>query len=162
MGMFDELRSEYPLPAPNAQGLKFQTKSTNCNLDMYLIRPDGSLHMHGYEDAEFEENYFTGEIQFYDYSEGTLAFSAYFKRGILQQVNLLEDKRTPPTTNSAPATSTGESDTRELLKQTVEVLEMVVKRMKDTPAVQGREFNDLGIQVNNAIRAGRLHLEKTE
>lgn len=43
MGMFDYLKCKYPLPLPTAQNLSFQTKSLDCELGLYEIRPDGTL-----------------------------------------------------------------------------------------------------------------------
>lgn len=45
MGMFDDLRCEYPLPdCPiDAKGLTFQTKSLDCVMDFYTITKTGEL-----------------------------------------------------------------------------------------------------------------------
>jgi hypothetical protein len=43
MGMFDELRCEYPLPDPEVQEELFQTKSFENLLDYYAITKDGRL-----------------------------------------------------------------------------------------------------------------------
>lgn len=43
MGMYDELRTQYPLPVPEVQGETFQTKSLGCDLAIYTILEDGSL-----------------------------------------------------------------------------------------------------------------------
>jgi len=91
MGMFDDLRCEYPLPAPGANELSFQTKDTPAQwCDLYVIRADGTLWHEEYEtedrsdpDAEGLEaliglmtrvnerwvqcEKFTGEIRFYDF-----------------------------------------------------------------------------------------------
>ena len=46
MGMFYYLTCEYPLPDPEAQRLRFQTKSLECLLDRYTITADGRLILH--------------------------------------------------------------------------------------------------------------------
>ena len=46
MGMFDEVRVEYPLPDPEAQGLVFQTKSLDSLLDDFTVTHDGRLILH--------------------------------------------------------------------------------------------------------------------
>ncbi len=43
MGMFDELKCEYPLPDPEAQDFTFQTKSLDRSLANYVITKDGKL-----------------------------------------------------------------------------------------------------------------------
>lgn len=46
MGMFDDLRCEVRLPArPDAElrGFGYQTKDLDCELNQYVIRPDGRL-----------------------------------------------------------------------------------------------------------------------
>lgn len=122
MGMFDELRCERELPAPNADGLLFQTKDTPSQwLDSYVIRPDGTLWHQVYDTEDrsdpnaeglgrligsmtrvnprWESVPLTGEVCFYTgggYDTDNpwwLEFSAYFKDGQLQQLNLLTDTR---------------------------------------------------------------------
>ncbi len=46
MGMFDNVRLEYPLPDPEAQGLVFQTKSLDSLLDDFTVTSDGRLILH--------------------------------------------------------------------------------------------------------------------
>jgi len=43
MGMFDNLRCEYPLPDAAAQNFDFQTQSFDCLLDDYVITKEGRL-----------------------------------------------------------------------------------------------------------------------
>lgn len=43
MGMFDDLKCNYPLPNPKHQDLDFQTKSLECMMTQYLITEDGRL-----------------------------------------------------------------------------------------------------------------------
>lgn len=117
MGMFDYLRCEYPLPAPDAQHLEFQTKDTDSQfLDEYAIRADGTLWVQEYDTEDRSDPKakglmkligcatrvnkrwvhvpdVTGEICF---GNGEVCFSAYFRKGALQQINLLSDER--PTT----------------------------------------------------------------
>jgi len=50
MGMFDDLRCEYPLPVVGANGLAYQTKDTPAQyLDLYEIRSDGTLWHQEYD-----------------------------------------------------------------------------------------------------------------
>jgi hypothetical protein len=50
MGMFDDLKCEYPLPLAGANDLNYQTKDTNAQyLDRYEIRADGTLWHEEYE-----------------------------------------------------------------------------------------------------------------
>lgn len=51
MGMFDELKCEYPLPLPCPESV-FQTKDLGRFLDWYYITKDGKLE---YQDYEFQE-----------------------------------------------------------------------------------------------------------
>jgi hypothetical protein len=44
MGMYDDLRCEYPLPAEGANALSYQTKDTPAQYcEQYVIREDGTL-----------------------------------------------------------------------------------------------------------------------
>ena len=44
MGMFDDLRCDYPLPAEGANALAYQTKDTPAQyMEQYVIREDGTL-----------------------------------------------------------------------------------------------------------------------
>jgi hypothetical protein len=89
MGMYDELRCEYPLPVEGANQLLFQTKDTPSQyLDLYVIKADGSLWHETYDTEDRSDpnatgleaifgcatrvnqrlcqvTDFTGEIQFY-------------------------------------------------------------------------------------------------
>jgi len=50
MGMFDNLRCEYPLPVDGANELLFQTKDTPVQcLDLYKIDADGQLWHENYD-----------------------------------------------------------------------------------------------------------------
>jgi hypothetical protein len=52
MGMFDDLRCEYPLPAEGANALSYQTKDTPAQwMELYIIGADGRL-MHEEYDTE--------------------------------------------------------------------------------------------------------------
>lgn len=125
MGMFDYLRCEYPLPAPDAQHLEFQTKDTdNQYLDEYVIRADGTLWVQEYDTEDcsdpkaeglmkligcatrVREHWVnvpdvTGEIRFYSGCgpDMWVEFSAYFLKGKLQQLNLINDTRPAPADN---------------------------------------------------------------
>lgn len=118
MGLFDELRCERELPAPNCEGMLFQTKDTPSQyMDLYVIRADGTLWREVYDTEDRsdpnaegllrlfgmatrvnkrweQESEFTGEIRFYEsVGEAWVEFSAYFLRGNLQQLNLIADER---------------------------------------------------------------------
>lgn len=62
MGMYDELRCEYPLPDGIVQDKWFQTKSFDCALDRYTITRDGRLILHQvrYEAVPEEERPYYG------------------------------------------------------------------------------------------------------
>jgi hypothetical protein len=114
MGMYDTLRCKYPLPAEGANDLEYQTKSTPAQgLDEYEIREDGTLWYREY-DVEWvkDEEYsftssvmarmnlrweqvedFTAEIRFYHWNKGRIEFSAYFVKGQLKHLELIEDRR---------------------------------------------------------------------
>lgn len=50
MGLYDHVHCKYPLPDPQVQDLKFQTKSTDAPyLDNYEITADGRLLRAAYE-----------------------------------------------------------------------------------------------------------------
>jgi hypothetical protein len=51
MGMYDELKCEYPLPEKSAkyQDLQFQTKSLGNFLDKYIISKDGELIIYSFD-----------------------------------------------------------------------------------------------------------------
>ena len=118
MGMFDHLRSEYPLPAAGANELAYQTKDTDAQwMDNYVIRADGTLWHELYETEDHSDPTqtglarfigsearvrprwvqvpaWTGEIRFYTYrGDRRLEFSAYFVDGVLSQVHRIEDAR---------------------------------------------------------------------
>lgn len=126
MGMYDELRCDYPLPAEGANGLEFQTKDTPAQFcDQYVIDKDGQLLHEQYDVEDHSDpqaegiwrlvgsmtrvnkrlvpvSDFTGEIRFYDLLDfgGWIEFSSYFIDGKLQSVQLLKDSRS--TTKVAP------------------------------------------------------------
>lgn len=116
MGMYDEVRCVYPLPVPGANELMYQTKSFDAPMiDLYEIRADGTLWREAYDIEDRSDpnatgvyrfegmmtpvnkrwepmSAFTGEVRFYDWLEpdGWIEWSAYFKDGSLQQLNLIE------------------------------------------------------------------------
>lgn len=49
MGMFDDIKCEYPLPDAEAQGETFQTKDLDCLLDTFTITKEGRLMYHAYD-----------------------------------------------------------------------------------------------------------------
>ena len=46
MGMYDDIRCEYPLPDKEVQGEVFQTKDFGCCLEEYLITKEGKIIHH--------------------------------------------------------------------------------------------------------------------
>jgi hypothetical protein len=62
MGMFDELKCEYPLPDAAVQEETFQTKSLNRVMDRYTITQEGRLILHKvrYEVVPEEEREYYG------------------------------------------------------------------------------------------------------
>lgn len=63
MGMFDEIRCEYPLPDQGVQDEVFQTKSFHREMDRYTITADGRLihHMTRWESVPEEERPYYGK-----------------------------------------------------------------------------------------------------
>lgn len=123
MGMYDDIRCDYPLPAPGANDLTgYQTKDTPAQeCDLYVIDKDGGLHHEEYDIEDRSDpnadglyrligmmtrtnarlapvNDFTGEIRFYTIpAEGQwIEFSSYFIDGKMQSVTLIEDTRPTP------------------------------------------------------------------
>lgn len=95
MGMFDDIKCEYPLPLPANQGelagrnwqeQQFQTKDFDCVMTEYCIRKDGTLWERTYAwettrkgrprrkpEGWQQVNSFTGTVCFYDYIYGRKA-----------------------------------------------------------------------------------------
>jgi hypothetical protein len=125
MGMFDQIRSKYPLPLPEFQDMEFQTKDTpNQFMDDYEIREDGTLWACEYDIEDRSDPNakgiarmcgslarvnprwvqvpdFTGEICFYNSfgpgRSGWIEFSAYFVKGKLNQLHTLVHRKTEET-----------------------------------------------------------------
>lgn len=108
MGMFDELRCAYPLPADGANDLEYQTKDTPAQwIDRYEIDKEGNLLHEQYDTEDHSDpntrvnkrlvrvDDFTGEIRFYDMPAAGewIEFSSYFIGGKLQSVTLIRDTR---------------------------------------------------------------------
>jgi hypothetical protein len=110
MGMFDNVRCEYPLPVDGANEFLFQTKDTPAQyLDDYEIRADGTLWYEEY-DARIEETEdaplgfwmhrenrrwtpldFTGELEIHHYEcespFGTYySFRFWFRDGVVKDL----------------------------------------------------------------------------
>lgn len=122
MGMFDEIRCLYPLPLDGANARTYQTKDTPAQFtDLYEIREDGTLWHENYDledqsdptktgierifgmcarvNERWEPVDFTGEIRFYDFvketldhADGWIEWSAYFTKGKLVALNLIENR----------------------------------------------------------------------
>ena len=110
MGMFDYVQCHYPLPVEGAADVEYQTKDTPAQwLDRYEIRADGTLWHQDYDTEDrsdpnaegfarlfgcatrvnerWERVALTGEIVFYS---GDFEFSAYFVRGELKHLEMLQ------------------------------------------------------------------------
>ena len=122
MGMFDEIRCLYPLPLEGANARVYQTKDTPAQFtDLYEIREDGTLWHEEYDledqsdpnaegiarifgmcarvNERWEPVDLTGEIRFYDFiretldrADGWIEWSAYFTKGKLVALNLIENR----------------------------------------------------------------------
>lgn len=105
MGMFDEIRCRMSLPVDIGVDHKdhwFQTKSMECGLRKYEIRANASLWFFSNDlDKWIACDGFIGEIVFYGFaseislekplaSTGWLELSAYFVRGELKHLELLQ------------------------------------------------------------------------
>lgn len=111
MGMFDYISCEYPLPVSTTDDVrkhKYQTKSLDCELNIYTITEDGRLLKREFdEDAPTSEetwkelDKYIGEVVFYGWPEKKsnpkrwLEFSAYFVHGKLAEFHLLQDHIDP-------------------------------------------------------------------
>lgn len=116
MGMFDDLKCEFPLPLPEQQGElaecnwrehDFQTKSLDCLMDRYCIRKDGTLWQQSYawgqtkkgrprrEAAGWQtKSAFTGTIEFGNFicqqrADYSVDWLATFAAGKLTELVLL-------------------------------------------------------------------------
>lgn len=102
MGVFDDIRCKYPLPAdPKFQDRTYQTKDTPKQfLELYEIGADGILRLReprrkGEPEVWTECLDFTDGIRFYGFVDdvkdaGWIEFSAYFVNGKLSQIHLVE------------------------------------------------------------------------
>ena|SRR6266498_337889 len=92
MGMFDDIKCEYPLPLPEIQGELagrnwrengFQTKDFDCLMDQYCIYEDGTLWQQTYAFETSRKgrrrrkpvgwepmSTYTGTVRFYDSING--------------------------------------------------------------------------------------------
>ena len=107
MGMYDNLRCHYPLPASGFEGCEFQTKDTPAQfLDDYEIRGDGSLWHLAYDikpqddggwqnvNERWERIPFEGAIRFYDIAgpTGWVEVAAFFVGGKVVGVTQITDR----------------------------------------------------------------------
>jgi hypothetical protein len=92
MGLYDNLKCEYPLPDKTVQEDTFQTKSFYRALENYLITTDGRLihesRMWGKVEVPFD-----GEFSFHTSKDSHqngdfewFEFRAVFKQGVLQEI----------------------------------------------------------------------------
>jgi hypothetical protein len=60
MGMFDTIQLEgNPCGLPTPKGNEYQTKSLDCNLDVYQINPEGCLVYN--QDADTRKRFYAGD-----------------------------------------------------------------------------------------------------
>lgn len=110
MGMFDNIRCEYPLPLPEDQGELagkdwtkhgFQTRDLGEGMGTYCIRADGTLWLIGarwLQDDPFQDTFqkdFFGTVEFYDFVYGQkndyrVEWKATFAQGKLSDLCLSE------------------------------------------------------------------------
>ena len=123
MGMFDELRCDYPLPVEGMEGRIFQTKDTRRQtLDLYEIREDGTFWHQDYDIEDRSDPSATGmeaargvctpvnkrwvkekitdEIYFYGFkneadSTGWIEFKATIVGGQVLRIEVVEDNACP-------------------------------------------------------------------
>ena len=108
MGMFDDIRCQYPLPLAGASERLFQTKDLYCDLDYYEIREDGTLWREEYdtrieetdaaplgywihhENKRFVQDKFTGELEIHDCDDQPggkwYSFKLTFVDGVVKDV----------------------------------------------------------------------------
>jgi hypothetical protein len=113
MGLFDTVRCDYPLPVPGANLLSYQTKSLDLmqatyhiaiNEQLLLIErgrfapePDTPTTTAALSGTPVSD--FIGEIRFYSSwgpdNEGWIEWSAYFVRGNLRELHLIQKTDNP-------------------------------------------------------------------
>ena len=117
MGMYDEIKCDYPLPDAHMQNRTFQTKSFDCLLDRYTISDEGRL-IHNthtleltpedklpYPDTPFIGMYtrvetgpvdteYHGDVFFYDWDDRSnsdlIEYQARFTDGQLQWIKRVD------------------------------------------------------------------------
>lgn len=99
MGLFDDVKCEYPLHDPEHQQREFQTKDLGCLLDRYTITRDGRLVRHAQagrrgpsRDVEWPIH---GDIRFYDFDrdkEQMIEYVARFTHGRVEWVRRLGEE----------------------------------------------------------------------
>lgn len=142
MGMFDNITVKTPLPLPAYQDEVFQTKDTPLQwMTDYVIREDKTLwhSEHDYEDRSdpnaeglmricgsmtrinerWVQDDITDHIRFYtslgEYHSGWVEFKAHIVRGILQSIEVVEE-RLPNPVEEERRKIDRESYTKELTK----------------------------------------------
>ena len=111
MGLFDEIRCEYPLPESGYRelpGHTFQTKSLGSGLDKYTITSDGTLIQSrrlGSEGEEKEEIPYHGDVYFYgsfavrdEPGRVWIEYKARFTEGRLSRIEIEDVHDLPPLT----------------------------------------------------------------
>lgn len=101
MGLFDDVKVEFPLPDPAYQDLDFQTKDFDCEMDTYLITADGKLIRNTAKVQLKNDEYvpiggnisevdFHGDFNFYTSLENQdlkwLEYKARFTEGVCQWI----------------------------------------------------------------------------
>lgn len=100
MGMYDNLRCDFPLPNEEAQHQRFQTKDFRCDLEQLVITSAGRLvrvlsRMPDEKETSEDLNY-DGDVFFYTYLDDDTAkpwyeYEATFKNGQVQTIRRVDD-----------------------------------------------------------------------
>jgi len=93
MGLFDDVKCEYPLPDREHQGREFQTKDLDCLMDHYTITREGRLIRHARtrrggpsRDIEWPIH---GDIRIYDFDrerDEAIEYIARFTHGRVEWI----------------------------------------------------------------------------
>jgi hypothetical protein len=117
MGMYDDIRFEVDIPGdPKPKHPQFQTKDFDCEMDSYVVKKDGALHLTSWDPdvKEFKEigpRDYHGMLRFYTLEdiEGTgvvgrrshtwFEYQAKFTDGKLQDIKVVDISRWDVATN---------------------------------------------------------------
>lgn len=80
MGMYDTFNMKVMMPDCSIYDEDFESKDLDCNLDRYVVTPDGRLMRQG--EDHYEPHQLTGEVYMY----GPINITAHFKKGRLTHI----------------------------------------------------------------------------